>query len=45
MERTTLHMKIDPALKQRLAELAKLDNRTMSNLIDKVLKDFVDARK
>jgi len=41
MAREILHMKIDADLKRQLKRLAEDDNRNMSNLVEKILKDYV----
>jgi len=38
-KRTILHMKIDPMIKAKLARVAKEQNRTLSNLIETILRD------
>lgn len=37
-------MKIDAALKRELKDLAEADNRNMSNLVEKILKDYVKRK-
>lgn len=41
MKDTTISLKIERALKARLLALAKAENRTLSNFIEKVLKEEV----
>lgn len=38
-----LHMKISAQLKVRLEKAAKADGRNLSNLVTKILTDFVEA--
>lgn len=45
MEKATLHMKIEADLKDRLRQLAEQENRSLSNLVEKVLKDYVEQQK
>lgn len=45
MSKEILHMKIDAGLKRELKELAEADNRNMSNLVEKILKDYVKEQK
>lgn len=45
MEKATLHMKIEASLKDRLRQLAEQESRSLSNLVEKVLKDYVEQRK
>ena len=45
MAKATLHTKIDRALKAALAKLAKQDNRSLSNLIETALREFVAEKK
>ena len=40
MEKTVISFKIDQGLKDRLAELAKEQNRSLSNLIETVLLKY-----
>lgn len=42
-EKTGVLVNMDKTLKERLAELAKKQNRSLSNLIVTVLKDYVDS--
>ena len=42
MAKATLHMKIEADLKDRLRQLAEKENRSLSNLVEKVLKDFAE---
>jgi len=41
MKDTTISLKIERSLKAKLLVLAKNENRTLSNLIEKLLKDEV----
>jgi len=45
MSKTTLHMKIEEELKERLRQLAERENRSLSNLVEKVLMDFVEQKR
>lgn len=45
MARTILHMKLDAGLKEELRRLAEAENRTLSNLIEKVLKDYAEQNR
>lgn len=45
MAKDILHMRIDADLKAALKELADKDNRNLSNLIEKVLRDYVNEHK
>lgn len=45
MARTILHMKLDAELKEELRKLAEKENRTLSNLIEKVLKDYAEQNR
>lgn len=38
-------MKIESDLKDRLRQLAEQENRSLSNLVEKVLKDYVEQHK
>lgn len=40
MTKATLHMKIEADLKDRLRQLAEQESRSLSNLVEKVLKDY-----
>lgn len=40
-----LHILIDRDVKERLKVAAKEDGRNLSNLVNKVLSDFVSSRK
>lgn len=42
MEKATLHMKIEADLKDRLRQLAEQESRSLSNLVEKVLKDYAE---
>jgi predicted transcriptional regulator len=41
MKDTTVSFKIDRALKAKLVALAKTENRTLSNFIEKTLKEEI----
>ncbi len=45
MKTTILHMKINDTLKERLRQLAEQDGRTLSNLVQKVLSDYVAQKE
>lgn len=45
MPKTILHMKIEEDLKEQLRQLAERENRSLSNLVEKVLIDFVEQKK
>lgn len=45
MKKATLHMKIEADLKVRLRQLAEQENRSLSNLVEKVLKDYAEQHK
>ena len=45
MKKATLHMKIEAGLKERLRQLAEQENRSLSNLVEKVLKDYAEQHK
>jgi len=45
MSKTTLHMKIEEELKERLRQLGEQENRSLSNLVEKVLMDFVEQKR
>lgn len=45
MAKTTLHMKIEADLKEQLRQLAEKENRSLSNLVEKVLKDYAEQHK
>lgn len=45
MAKATLHMKIEADLKVRLRQLAEQENRSLSNLVEKVLKDYAEQHK
>jgi len=38
-------MKLDPELKEQLRRLAEAENRTLSNLVEKVLKDYAEQNR
>lgn len=38
-------MKLDAELKEELRKLAEADNRTLSNLVEKVLKDYAERNR
>jgi predicted transcriptional regulator len=41
MKDTTISFKIERALKAKLVTLSKAENRTLSNLIEKILKEEI----
>jgi hypothetical protein len=41
MKDTTISLKIDRALKAKVVSLAKMENRSLSNYIEKILKEDV----
>ena len=41
MKDTTISLKIDRALKAKIVSLAKIENRSLSNYIEKILKEVV----
>lgn len=45
MKKATLHMKIESDLKEQLQQLAEQENRSLSNLVEKVLKDYAEQHK
>jgi predicted transcriptional regulator len=45
MAKEILHMKIDAELKQELKRLAEAEHRNLSNLIEKVLIEYVEQHK
>lgn len=45
MKDTTISLKIDRALKTKLLVLAKNENRTLSNFIEKLLKNEVSRHE
>ena len=45
MAKTTLHMKIEADLKDRLRQLAEQESRSLSNLVEKALKDYAEHHK
>lgn len=45
MSKEILHMRIDSDTKEALKEIAAADNRNLSNLIEKILQDYVKAHK
>lgn len=45
MKKEILHMKIESELKHALQEEAKKQNRNLSNLVETVLKAYVDGKK
>lgn len=44
MKKAILHAKIDAELKRRLREEAEEQNRTLSNLVETALQDWLDGR-
>jgi predicted transcriptional regulator len=45
MKDTTISFKIDRALKAKLVGIAKTENRSLSNYIEKVLKEDIARRE
>ena len=45
MKKATLHMKIEPDLKEQLRQLSEKESRSLSNLVEKVLKDYAEQHK
>ena len=45
MAKEILHMKIDAKLKQELKLLAEAEHRNLSNLVGKVLFEYVEQHK
>lgn len=45
MSKEILHMKIDAELKQELRRLAEAEHRNLSNLVGKVLFEYVEQHK
>ena len=45
MKKATLHMKIEGDLKEQLRQLAEKESRSLSNLVEKVLKDYAEQHK
>lgn len=45
MSKQILHMRMDAALKEELKRRADEENRTLSNLIEKVLKDYASKQE
>ena len=45
MTKATLHMKIEVGLKEQLRQLAEKESRSLSNLVEKVLKDYAEQHK
>jgi len=45
MKKEILHMKIDPDLKQALHEQAKKENRSLSNLVETLVKEYIERKK
>ena len=41
MKDTTISLKIDRALKAKIVSLAKMENRSLSNYIEKILKEAI----
>jgi len=44
MARIPLNVRIDPELREQLKEQAKRENRTLSNLVDTVLREALEQR-
>lgn len=42
---SVLHMKINDALKEKLQELARKDNRTLTNYVETILKKHLEEKK
>ena len=40
-----IHVIIDKEIKEKLEQLAEKDGRSLNNLINKVLREFVERRK
>lgn len=40
-----LHMRIDPTLKATLARMARVENRSLANLVETVLKRHVEGQQ
>lgn len=45
MAKEILHMKIDAKLKQELKRLAESEHRNLSNLVGKILIEYVEQHK
>ena len=45
MKKEILHMKIEPYLKQALREQAKKENRSLSNLVETLVKEYIEKKK
>jgi len=45
MKDTTISFKVDGVLKTKLVSLAKAENRSLSNYIEKILKEEVEKRE
>jgi len=45
MSKTILHMKIEEELKEQLRQIADLENRSLSNLVEKVLIDLSSKKR
>lgn len=41
MTKTTLNLRIDEALKVKAAKAAKADGRSLTNLVEKLLRDYL----
>jgi len=44
MQKQATFIRLEPALKQALAQAAELDGRSLSSLIAKILSDWLKAR-
>jgi predicted DNA-binding protein len=44
METGVIHFKIDAETKTRLQELAKHDERTLTNFVKKIINDYLKTR-
>ena len=40
-----IHIYVDKEVKEKLEQLAEKDGRSLNNLINKVLREFVEGRK
>lgn len=45
MAKVPLNVRIDPALRERLIELAEQENRPLSNLVETVLKKYAGLKR
>jgi len=44
MARIPLNVRVDPELRERLKEQARRENRTLSNLVDTLLREALEQR-